>query len=216
MTGKPPPDGIGQATRFGTLVLAALLATAGCSPSAGTVESRASAQPSPSLSVAAMRLDKPEKLLGTWNESVDRRLIGLAEKNMGYFKGFVKGEPTSAVGTAYVTAKEQYSPELGVYRDDDRFILLSGVSGTVTAPDAVLDAVFAGLTAVDDVEPVPAGPLGGKARCGIGQNKDLRVAVCVWASSQTLGMIHLGGLTQADDPAQLLRQIRSQTEHPAG
>ncbi|MCX4469394.1 hypothetical protein OOK41_03555 [Micromonospora sp. NBC_01655] len=163
----------------------------------------------------AMRLDKPEKLLGSWNESVDRRLTGLAETNMGYFKGFVQGEPTSAVGTAYVAVKEQYSPEHGVYRDDDRFILLSGVSGTVTAPDAVLDAVFAGLTAVSDVKPVPSGPLGGTARCGTGQGKGLRVGVCAWASPHTLGMIHLGGLTEADDPGQMFRQIRSQTEHPA-
>ncbi|EEP74655.1 hypothetical protein MCAG_04982 [Micromonospora sp. ATCC 39149] len=195
--------------------MVALLGTVGCSRSADTVESRTSTPPSPSLSPAAMRLDKPEKLLGRWNESVDRRLIGLAEKNMGYFKGFVQGEPTSAVGTAYVAVKEHYSPELGVYRDDNRFILLSGVSGTATAPDAVLDAVFAGLTAVDDVEPVPSGPLGGKARCGTGQSKDLRVDVCVWASAQTLGMIHFGGLTQADDPGEKFRQIRSQTEHPA-
>ncbi|KIR61365.1 hypothetical protein ABUL04_10340 [Micromonospora harpali] len=216
MMGRPSIDGVRHTARLGILVVVAVLSTVGCSRSADTVESRTSTQPSPSLGTAAMRLDKPERLLGRWNESVDRRLIGLAEKNMGFFKGFVRGEPTSAVGTAYVAAKEHYSPELGVYRDDDRFILLSGVSGTVTAPDAVLDAVFAGLTAVDDVEPVPSGPLGGKARCGVGRSKDLRIDVCVWASAQSLGMIHFGGLTGADDPGEKFRQIRSQTEHSAG
>ncbi|MFE9187819.1 hypothetical protein ACFYMB_31325 [Micromonospora haikouensis] len=216
MMGRPSIDGVRHTARLGILVAVALLGTVGCSRSADTVESRASAQPSLSPSPAAMRLDKPEKLLGRWNESVDRRLIGLAEKNMGFFKTFVQGEPTSAVGTAYVVAKERRSPERGIYRDDDRFILLSGVSGTVTAPDAVLDAVFAGLTAVDEVKPVSSGPLGGKARCGVGRSEDVRIDVCVWASAQTLGMIHFGGLTQADDPGEKFRKIRSQTEHSAG
>ncbi|MCX4471628.1 hypothetical protein OOK41_15180 [Micromonospora sp. NBC_01655] len=222
MTSRTPIDGAPHATKFGTLVLAVLaVLAAGCSRSADTVESRATADspssPNPSPSTAAMRLDQPEKLLGSWNESVDRRLIELAEKNMGAFKEFLAGEPTSAVGTAYTAVKEKYSPGLGVHRpDDSRFILLSGVSGTVTAPEAVLDAVFAGLTAVTDVEPVQPGPLGGIARCGTSKNKGIRVDVCAWAGPHTLGMVHFGGFARTDSPDQMFRRIRSEAEHPAG
>ncbi|WP_229403564.1 hypothetical protein [Micromonospora okii] len=216
MTRTGPGDGASHAARAGALILAVLLGTTGCSRPGDTVAPRDPAGTAPSPGAAPTRLDKPDTLFDGWQESVDRRLIGLADQNMGAFKKYLTGEATSAVGTAYVARKEERSPELGVHRpDDSRFVLLSGVSGTVPAPEAILDAVFAGLTAVTDVVPVQPGPLGGVARCGTGKNKAIRVDVCAWAGPQTIGMIHFTGFARSDQPDQMFRQIRSQMEHPA-
>ncbi|MET7750060.1 hypothetical protein [Micromonospora sp. NPDC005367] len=135
------------AVTAGTLALVGLLAAAGCSrlaEDAGTTVPDEQA-----VSATSMRLDRPEKLLGNWHESVDRRLRTTGQKSMGTFKTLVIGEPTSAVGTAYGPVEEKYSRHRGMYRSgDQRVILLSGVSGTIADPDTTLNTVFRGLPSV--------------------------------------------------------------------
>ena len=207
--------GLRHRAQAGALVLAGLLMATGCS---GTGEPRGSGPggtPSPSPRSAAMRLDKPTKVLDTWHESLDRRLTQVARSNMGQLKVLLDGEPLSALGTAYIPVEEEYSAELGLYRpDDDRVVLLSGVSGTVTDPERTLDLVFTRLTAISGVTPVPPGPLGGSARCGDGRSRGVRVDVCAWADRHTLGMVHLTHFPQTTHPEEIFRQIRAQTEHP--
>lgn len=114
---------------------AGLLAMTGCARLADTAGSAAEAIPSPAP--ATMRLDKPKLLLDRWPESIDRSLHAPAQQNMGNFKKLLGGAPTSAVGTAYVTAEEEYSRERGFsLPDDGAAILVSGVSGTVDEPEA--------------------------------------------------------------------------------
>ncbi|SCG65371.1 hypothetical protein GA0070609_4047 [Micromonospora echinaurantiaca] len=163
-----------------------------------------------------MRLDKPKKLLGSWNETVDRRLREPVLKNTDGFERLLDGEATSAVGTAYTPVEEQYSNELGVHRPgDSRIILISGVSGIVADPDATLDQVFAARPAITDLAPVPPGPLGGAARCGSSQSRDGLVNLCAWADVYTIGMVIFIGFPQTDNPTDSFPQIRSELEHPA-
>ncbi|MFD0782978.1 hypothetical protein ACFQZ8_03430 [Micromonospora azadirachtae] len=157
----------------GVLALVGLLAPTGCT---GLTEDIEATVPERATSSTPMRLDRPDSLLDGWHESVDRRLRTAAQKNMGTFKTLVEGEPTSAVGTAYVPVEEKYSRDLGMYRPgDQRVILLSGVSGTIADPDAALDTVFSGLPSATDVEPIQPGPLSGTAKCGISQDNAARV-----------------------------------------
>ncbi|MEH1163782.1 hypothetical protein V6V47_00180 [Micromonospora sp. CPCC 205539] len=198
------------------LTLAILLAVTGCTGPAGAPEPAAVTQPSPAT--AAMRLDKPTKLLDTWTESVDRVLHGQAQQNMGNFKKLLAGAPTSAVGTAYVRAEEVYSRDLGLHipGDDQRVILVSGVSGTITDPDATLDKLFTGLPNVTAVTPIAPGPLGGAARCGVGRTETgIRGDVCVWVDQHTLALVTFLGFKQTDNPHELFGQIRAEVEHPA-
>ncbi|SCG17084.1 hypothetical protein GA0070610_3388 [Micromonospora echinofusca] len=192
---------------------AGLLATTACSRLADTVPTTSG---NPSHSPVAMRLDKPKKLLGSWNESVDRRLRKPAIKDTDGFRKLLKGEPTSAVGTAYTPVEEQYSRELGVHRPgDNRVILVNGVSGTVTAPNATLSHVFAARPAITDVVPVPPGPLGGVAGCGSSQSKDGLTKFCTWVDDHTIGMVTFIGFPQSHDQHDLFRQIRAEFEHRA-
>ncbi|MEU5565062.1 hypothetical protein [Micromonospora musae] len=134
---------------------------------------------------------------------------------MGTFKTLVDGEPTSAVGTAYVPVEEKYTRELGMYHPgDQRVILLSGASGTITDPDTALDTVFGGLPSVTDVEPIQPGPLGDTAKCGISQGNAVRVDVCAWADDHTIGMATFVGFPPDRNPPDLFQQIRAQLEHP--
>jgi hypothetical protein len=165
-----------------------------------------------------MRIDKPAKLLGTWPESVDRVLRGRAEQNMGNFKTLLSAGPTSAMGTAYVRAEEVHSRERGLHipDDDQRVILISAVSGTITDPTAALDKIFAGLPNVTNVAPIRPGPLGGMAGCGTGQAKTgIPVNVCAWSDHHTLGMVTFIGFAKTDDPHGVFGQIRAELEQPA-
>ncbi|TQJ23278.1 hypothetical protein FBZ33_3544 [Micromonospora sp. A202] len=203
-------------TIVGALTSAILLFTTGCSGQSDTPAPAAAMQSSPPA--AAMRIDKPAKLLGTWTESVDRVIRGQAEQNMGNFKKLLAAGPTSATGTAYVRAEEVYSRERGLHipSDDQRVILISAVSGTITDPTATLNKIFAGLPKVTDVGSVVPGPLGGVAGCGTGQaGTGIPVDVCVWSDQHTIGMVTFMNFTKADDPRGVFGQIRAELERPA-
>jgi hypothetical protein len=164
-----------------------------------------------------MRVHGPATLLGTWPESVDRGLHDRAEQNMGNFKKLLNAEPTSLMGTAYVRAKEVQSRERGLHipGDDQRVIVISALSGTVTDPTATLGKIFGGMPNITDVRPIPPGPLGGTAGCGIGQAKaGVRVDICAWSDHHTLGMVTFVGFPQTDDPHAVFGQIRAEVEHP--
>ncbi|MFF0152779.1 hypothetical protein [Micromonospora sp. NPDC005203] len=165
-----------------------------------------------------MRIDTPAKLLGTWTESVNRGFREQAEQNMGNFKKLLSSEANSAMGTAYVQAEEVYSREHGLHipGDDQRVILISAVSGTITDPTAALDKTFAGLPKVTDVAPIQPGPLGGTAGCGTGPGgASTSVTVCVWSDQHTLGMVTFVGFAKTDDPQGVFSRIRAELEQPA-
>ncbi|MET8467312.1 hypothetical protein [Micromonospora zamorensis] len=81
-------------TIVGALTSAILLFTTGCSGQSDTPAPAAATQSS--APAAAMRIDKPAKLLGTWTESVDRGFHDRAEQQMGTFKKLLTAGPTSA------------------------------------------------------------------------------------------------------------------------
>ncbi|MFJ6167774.1 hypothetical protein ACIQH6_21815 [Micromonospora orduensis] len=200
----------------GALTSTILLFATGCSGQSDTPTAAAATQSSPPA--AAMRIDKPAKLLGTWPESVDRVIRGQAEQTMGNFTKLLAAGPTSATGTAYVRAEEVHSGERGLHipGDDQRVIQISAVSGTITDPTATLDKVFAGLPKVTDVGSVAPGPLGGVAGCGTGQaGTGIPVDVCVWSDQHTIGMVTFVKFTKADDPRGVFGQIRAELERPA-
>ncbi|MER7888673.1 hypothetical protein ABTX15_02480 [Micromonospora sp. NPDC094482] len=149
-----------------------------------------------------MRLDKPEKLLGTWPESMSRQLRAQPEQNMGTFKELLDGEPTSAVGTAYTTADGRYTA------------LVSGVSGTVTDPKATLDTVFAALPRLSGVKPTRPGPMGGEARCGKGETQGVNIEVCAWADQHSIGMVAFLGFPSGGSADDMFVRARAQLEHP--
>ncbi|MBM0278068.1 hypothetical protein [Micromonospora tarensis] len=205
-----------RAALVGVLASAVLLGITACTEQADTPAPAAAAQPSPSA--VAMRIDKPAKLLGTWTESVFRPRRDAAERSMGNLRKLLSTETTSAMGTAYVRAEEVYSEELGLHipHDDQRAILISAVSGTITDPTATLEKLFAGLPNVTDVGPILPGPLGGAAACGTGQgNPAIRVDVCGWSDDHTVGMVTLFGFAESDDPHGVFGQIRAEVEHSA-
>ncbi|MDG4811181.1 hypothetical protein O7634_30875 [Micromonospora sp. WMMD1120] len=173
------------------------------------------AQSSPAAAV--MRINKPAKLLGTWTESVDRVLRGHAEQDMSNAKKLLNAGPTSAMGTAYVRAQEVPSGADGLYipGDDQRVILISAVSGTITDPTAALDRMFGGLPNITDVAPIRAGALGGVAACGAAQGKKgIPVDFCAWSDPHTLGMVTFIGFANTDDPHGVFGQIRTELEQP--
>ncbi|MEU7585406.1 hypothetical protein AB0A95_03800 [Micromonospora sp. NPDC049230] len=202
---------------IGALTSAILVGTTGCAGQADT-PAPATTAPSSSTVTTTMRIEKPDKLLGTWTESVDRGFHDRAEQDMGTFKKLLSAEPTSAMGTAYVQAKEVYSPERGLHipGDDQRVILISAVSGTITDPTAALHETFAGLPKVTDMAPIKPGPLGGVAGCGTAPAKTgIPVDICVWSDHQTLGMVTFVGFAKTDDPQGVFGQIRAELEQPA-
>ncbi|MER6758009.1 hypothetical protein ABT235_27960 [Micromonospora echinofusca] len=162
-----------------------------------------------------MRLDKPKRLLDRWPESVDRSLRTTAQQNLGNLKKLLSGEPTSAIGTAYVTWEGEYSPERGWHRPaGGSTVVISGVSGTVSDPGATLDATFANLTDLTTVTSTAPGPLGGEARCGTGQDKGIHIEVCGWADHHTFALVTFIGFPAAQSRADDFRQVRSQLENP--
>ncbi|WP_262283439.1 hypothetical protein [Micromonospora sp. MA102] len=133
---------------------------------------------------------------------MSRTLREPAQKNMGSFKELLDGEPTSAVGTAYTAADEQYTA------------LVSGVSGKVTDPKATLDRIFATLPRLSGVKPTRPGPMGGEARCGKGETQGVNVEVCAWADHHSIGMVTFLGFPKSGSADSLFVRARSQLEHP--
>jgi hypothetical protein len=203
MPGRGSIDARGRTAGWGALVLAGLLLAGGCGRGAEPA-TRPTASASSSAPVVAMRLEKPEKLLSGWPESMSRTLREPAQKNMGNFKLLLDGEPTSAVGTAYTTADGQYTA------------LVSGVTGRVTDPKATLDRIFVNLPRLTGVAPTRPGPLGGEARCGKGATQGVNVEVCAWADRYSIGMVTFLGFPKSGSADDMFVRARSQLEHPVG
>jgi hypothetical protein len=200
----------------GALTAAILVGATGCTGGSDAPVPAAIAPSSPAA--AAMRIEQPAKLLGTWPESVSRGLHDQAEQNMGDFKQLLSGDPSSAMGTAYVRAQEVFSRKVGLHipGDDQRTILISAVSGTVVDPTVALDKVFGGLPNVTNVTPIPPGALGGVAGCGTGQVRTgTPVEVCAWSDPHSVGMVGFVGFAKTDDAPALFGQIRAELEQPA-
>ena len=106
-----------------------------------------------------------------------------------------------------------------VYQDPtskDRKVLFFGGTNLDVSPAHQLDTAFGLLNdatgTVIGVHDVPAGPLGGVAKCGSSQGDGGAMPVCGWADSGSLAMALFPGRT-IDDAGKLLIDLRAAMEH---
>jgi hypothetical protein len=119
-----------------------------------------------------------------------------------------------------LAAKTSLSSTVGaVYQDaagTDRKVLLFGGTGTQISPGRDLDQAFALLNdqsgTVTDLREVPAGPLGGVAKCGTSNGDGGAMPVCGWADNGSLAVALFPGRT-VDSAARLLLDLRTGIEH---
>ncbi|GAA3763666.1 hypothetical protein GCM10022379_34260 [Micromonospora maritima] len=115
------------------------------------------------------------------------------------------GQPTSAIGEAY----EDGSP-------DGDIVFVSGASGTIADPVAVLDRALRPYR-ITKAAAVDAGALGGEARCGRGRTEDGGyLTSCGWADGETVGVVSFASSKpQADHTADFLA-VRDVVSRPVG
>ncbi|NBE81264.1 hypothetical protein [Micromonospora rubida] len=157
-----------------------------------------------------MRLEKPARLLGHWPEAPSRIRHEQAEQITGGLETLLQGQATSTVGVAYATA---YNAHLA---------LVSGVAGPVAEPDEALDELFSWWPSLTGIKETPAGPMGGKARCGKGVVKraaggfeGVYMDLCGWADPHTIGMVMFQGFPENNKPGDMFSHVRAQLERPA-
>lgn len=133
----------------------------------------------PSTKAAAkITLVEPKTLNGR-PKLTDKQFAGLADemqKDMGDVPG-----STATVGALYGSVEKR------------NIVMVAGVAAPMDDPKRELDQTFAGagvgglkVTGIVDVDP---GTLGGKAKCGKADDKDINMAVCAWADEGSLGMV---------------------------
>ncbi|MBB5872308.1 hypothetical protein F4553_005742 [Allocatelliglobosispora scoriae] len=150
---------------------------------AEVIETPASPPPastSPSAPAPRVRLVVPTKLVGYprfTNPEVERALIAAKEQLGG-------------------TAKAAGSVVSGIYGDPAKRQLRMFTAFQVRNPDqvATLDAFprtlrRVGASIATDFAEVPAGPLGGTARCGDVVRDGTTMAICVWVDGETAGQV---------------------------
>jgi hypothetical protein len=119
-----------------------------------------------------------------------------------------------------IAANASLSGAVGaVYTDpasQDRSVLLFGGTGSIDSPGTRLDAAFTLLDdrsgSVSNIREVPAGPLGGKLKCGTSNGDGAPIAVCGWADDGSLVLAMFPGRS-LDQAAELMRQFRTAMEH---
>lgn len=105
----------------------------------------------------------------------------------------------------------------GFYGDpaDKDLVMIFAASARMGNPEKELDDAFkgmatSGLTATGITE-VPAGPLGGTAKCGSATAEGVPMAICAWADSGSLGMVVWYFKTVSEVKAELIT-VRGQIE----
>src|SRR5947199_4968563 len=119
-----------------------------------------------------------------------------------------------------VAARLSLSATVGaVYQDpasSDRKVLLFGGTNVQLSPSRDLDQAFGLLNdqsgTVTELRVVPAGPLGGVAKCGTSNGDGSAMPVCGWADNGSLALALFPGRT-LDDAAKLLLDLRTGVEH---
>jgi hypothetical protein len=101
-----------------------------------------------------------------------------------------------------------------VYADEagqSRSVLFIGGTGSISSPEDSLTKTFRLISddsgGVENVQAVPAGPLGGVMRCGSTKTDGGSMAVCGWADNGSLGVAMFPN-RPTDESAELLRTMR--------
>lgn len=142
----------------------------------------ASATPLPGESTApAVKITvvAPAKLAGR-APVTDPELKTLAETMKSGFQAAVPAASNAVAGFYGDPAKQD-------------LVMMFAASARMGDPEKELDDAFkgmgtSGLTATGITE-VPAGPLGGTAKCGTASAEGVPMAICAWADSGSLGMV---------------------------
>ncbi|MEV4416274.1 hypothetical protein [Catellatospora sp. NPDC049609] len=105
----------------------------------------------------------------------------------------------------------------GFYGDPAKkdLVMMFAASARMGNPEKELDDAFtgmatSGLTATG-IAKVPAGPLGGTAKCGSATSDGVPMAICAWADSGSLGMVVWYFKTVDEVKAELI-EVRGQIE----
>jgi hypothetical protein len=145
-----------------------------------------------------LTLETPDELAGL-AKNTDSDLQNTADEVAKEIEGKIKGE--SSVVAAF-------------YNDPERSgsrVLFAGVTADIVSPTREIDNAFSsfneGDIGIDNIAEVPAGPMGGKAKCGDGVTQDVNIVVCVWADNESLGMIVFYNRS-VDDSKTLMLRIR--------
>jgi serine/threonine protein kinase len=98
-------------------------------------------------------------------------------------------------------------------------VLFIGVTADIVSPMIEIDDSFSSFNSSGDIKvsnivEVPAGPLGGKAKCGDGMTGDVKIVVCVWADNESLGFIVFYNRS-IEDSKQLMLRIRGEASKRA-
>ena len=173
-------------------------------PPTGTTQSRA-ATPTPARTTAepprALRIVAPQTLAGL-DKSSQADLQSSADDVVTELKDELDSEK-DAVAAFYTDPKAA-----------GKLVLFVGITADIVSPVTEIDATFTSFNSSSEVQignitEVAAGPLGGKAKCGNGKNKDVTVVLCVWGDNESLGMAVFYNRSVTDSAA-LFVQIRNE------
>lgn len=147
-----------------------------------------------------LRLSVPPTLAGL-NKSTETELQRTADQAVTDVKRELDGE-RDAVAAFYD------DPAAASKR-----VLFLGITADITSPVTEIDATFTSFNNTSDVRvgnvaDVPAGPLGGRAKCGDGRSRDITIVLCVWGDDESLGMVVFYNRARPES-ATLFLQIRN-------
>jgi hypothetical protein len=139
--------------------------------------------------VTKLTLNAPQNLAGL-TKSTEASLQQTADNLVNEIKAEIDGE-TGAVASFY---NDPQAP--------GKRVLFVGVTADIVSPTAELDQSFVSLNDtglnIKNIADVSPGPLGGKAKCGLGKTGDVGLAVCIWADNESLGMVVFYNRTVAE------------------
>jgi serine/threonine protein kinase len=152
---------------------------------------------------ARLSLTAPAAVAGL-TRSTDTALQASADQLVSEIRTQLDGE-RSAVAAFYTDP-----------RSAGRRVLFIGITADIVSPTREIDATFTsvnqGSTKIGNIVEVPAGPLGGKAKCGNGKTGEVSVVVCVWADNESLGLGVFYNRPAAES-ADLFIRIRQEVSH---
>jgi hypothetical protein len=144
-------------------------------------------------------LTAPEQVAGM-SKLTDPSLQETADGLAASLKAQLKA--TSTIAAYYAPAGDQ-----------QHLVAVWGATGAVHNPDGELTSAFKGTDLeVADIRAVPAGSLGGAARCGTGSTQGLSFAMCIWADHGSMGAALFFNRT-VEESAPLFITIREATLH---
>jgi hypothetical protein len=151
----------------------------GAAPTTGAAPSASTPSPSPSPSPELVtRLSEPATLGGK-----PRLKTTALEKAAGQLRTQMKSVMPGSADTV--------AAFYGNIAKQD-MLMIFGSTAPIPDPKVGLDALFSGMgssMSVKNETDIPAGPLGGVARCGNGESDGIKLGVCGWSDEGSVGMI---------------------------